>query len=65
MTTLRLRILPLFAAAFAMVPGKTSAIPAIGDPVPKLPAYDAEGNSFDLAERLKGNYAVVVFGCLT
>ena len=40
------------------------ASPSIGDPIPELVAFDENGNSFDLAS-LRGNYTVLVFGCLT
>lgn len=36
----------------------------IGDSLPNLTAYDADGNPFKLS-RLKGHYSVIVFGCLT
>ncbi len=38
--------------------------PKIGDPLPNLTAYDANGNEFKLSS-LKGHYSVLVFGCLT
>ena len=38
--------------------------PAVGSSLPVVSAFDADGNSFTLTE-LKGNYAVLVFGCLT
>lgn len=38
--------------------------PKVGDPIPDLEAYDAEGKPFRLSQ-LKGNYTVLVFGCLT
>ena len=41
-----------------------AASPAIGAPLPDLSAYDAEGREFKLSS-LKGNYSVLVFGCLT
>ena len=36
----------------------------VGDPLPKVFAYDDKGNEFQL-RRLKGHYTVLVFGCLT
>ena len=41
-----------------------AASPAIGAPLPDLSAYDAEGLEFKLSS-LKGNYSVLVLGCLT
>ena len=38
--------------------------PAVGEPLPDLAAYDAEGRAFRLSS-LKGRPAVLVFGCLT
>ena len=38
--------------------------PAVGSSLPEVSAYDAGGNSFKLT-KLKGNYSVLVFGCLT
>lgn len=38
--------------------------PQIGDPLPDVTAFDADGNEFHLRS-LKGNYTVLVFGCLT
>ncbi|MBI2478470.1 MAG: hypothetical protein HYV60_07475 [Planctomycetia bacterium] len=38
--------------------------PAVGDPLPDLSAYNAAGEAIRLGE-LKGNYTVLVFGCLT
>jgi cytochrome oxidase Cu insertion factor (SCO1/SenC/PrrC family) len=37
----------------------------VGEPVPDVTAYDAKGEKFHLNEKLKGEYSVVVFGCLT
>jgi cytochrome oxidase Cu insertion factor (SCO1/SenC/PrrC family) len=36
----------------------------LGDPLPDVTAYDADGHAFRLRS-LKGHYAVLVFGCLT
>lgn len=38
--------------------------PGIGEPMPDVTAYDAEGRPFRLRD-LKGHYTVLVFGCLT
>ena len=36
----------------------------IGDLLPDVTVYNADGNPFKLSQ-LKGHYAVIVFGCLT
>jgi cytochrome oxidase Cu insertion factor (SCO1/SenC/PrrC family) len=36
----------------------------VGMPFPDKSVYDAEGKPFELS-RLRGNYSVLVFGCLT
>ena len=38
--------------------------PLVGQPLPDISVYDAEGKEFSLSS-LKGNYSVLVFGCLT
>ena len=38
--------------------------PAVGDELPDLKAYDSAGQAIRLGE-LKGQYTVLVFGCLT
>jgi cytochrome oxidase Cu insertion factor (SCO1/SenC/PrrC family) len=38
--------------------------PEVGEALPDLRAYNAAGEAIQLAE-LKGNYTVLVFGCLT
>lgn len=38
--------------------------PKIGEPLPNLSAFDSNGKPFKLSS-LKGEYAVLVFGCLT
>ena len=38
--------------------------PKVGEALPDASGYDAEGKEFKLS-RLKGSYAVLVFGCLT
>ena len=41
-----------------------SRSPQIGQPLPDVSAYDADGKQFKLSS-LKGQYTVMVFGCLT
>jgi cytochrome oxidase Cu insertion factor (SCO1/SenC/PrrC family) len=38
--------------------------PKLGQPLPDVSAYDADGKPFKLSS-LKGRYTVVAFGCLT
>ncbi len=38
--------------------------PVLGQPLPDITVYDAEGKEFKLSS-LKGDYSVLVFGCLT
>ena len=38
--------------------------PALGERLPDISGFDAKGNEFHLRS-LKGNYTVLVFGCLT
>jgi len=38
--------------------------PKVGEALPDVTGYDAEGKEFKLS-RLKGSYTVLVFGCLT
>ena len=38
--------------------------PAVGDLLPEVTAYDADGKPFSLRS-IKDNYSVIVFGCLT
>ena len=38
--------------------------PALGQPLPDITVFDAEGKEFKLSS-LKGDYSVLVFGCLT
>ncbi len=61
----------LFQAAVVHAQGRRAAehdfqnrSPRVGDPVPNLTAYDAQGKPFPLS-KLKGSYTVLVFGCLT
>ena len=42
----------------------TNRSPKIGQPLPDVSAYDADGKPFKLSS-LKGQYTVMVFGCLT
>lgn len=60
MKTLVLLLFSLFAiplSATAQLPNQQL--------VPDVTAFDAEGNAFPFQEKMKGNYSVVVFGCLT
>ncbi|MFV1967199.1 MAG: hypothetical protein ACC628_17355 [Pirellulaceae bacterium] len=41
-----------------------SKAPGIGDPLPDITVFDADGNEFPL-QSLRGDYTVLVFGCLT
>lgn len=38
--------------------------PSVGEQLPNLKAYNAAGETIQLSE-LKGDYTVLVFGCLT
>jgi hypothetical protein len=38
--------------------------PKIGETLPNVRGYDSKGREFNL-QSLKGNYTVIVFGCLT
>ena len=38
--------------------------PQVGDPVPAVSGFDADGSPFEMT-RLAGKHAVIVFGCLT
>ena len=40
------------------------SLPEVGDPLPDVAGFDAEGHPFELT-RLRGKYTVIVFGCLT
>ena len=48
----------------AMTSRFLKAPPKIGDPLPDVTVYDADGKEFRLRS-LKGHYSVLVFGCLT
>ena len=39
--------------------------PAVGEPLPELSVYDADGKERRLGELLQGHYTVIVLGCLT
>lgn len=39
--------------------------PGIGELLPEITAYDADGKTIHLRPPLKGHYSVIVFGCLT
>jgi len=39
-------------------------LPAPGSPLPDVVVYDEDGREFSLTD-LRGEYAVLVFGCLT
>ncbi len=54
--------LGLAAAAAAQRP--SDPLPDVGERVPDVAGYDADGNRFELS-RLRGKHAVIVFGCLT
>ncbi len=41
-----------------------SSAPNVGDSLPDITVYDSEGKEFNL-RRMRGNYSVLVFGCLT
>ncbi len=41
-----------------------SSTPNVGDTLPDITVYDSEGKEFNL-RRMRGNYSVLVFGCLT
>ena len=55
---------PLAPAAQQVVERFAKAAPKVGDLVPDLTAYDADGKEFKL-QSLEGHYTVLVFGCLT
>lgn len=44
--------------------GSGRSAPKIGDSLPEVSAFDADGKEFNLSS-LKGHYTVLVFGCLT
>ena len=42
-----------------------AAAPAVGEPAPDVTVLDADGKAHQLRTVLKGNYSVLVLGCLT
>ena len=42
-----------------------STAPAVGEPLPDLTLYDADGKALRVGELLQGHYTVIVLGCLT
>jgi hypothetical protein len=42
-----------------------AAAPAVGDLVPEMPVYTAQGEKVQFRDLVLGHYSVVVFGCLT
>jgi len=44
--------------------GSRANLPKVGEPLPDLTVFDAQGNEFKLSS-LKQHYTVLVFGCLT
>lgn len=42
-----------------------AAAPEIGEPVPDLSVYDADGKRVAFRDLVEGHFSVVVFGCLT
>lgn len=55
-------------SAFAQGPGKGkggTSLPLEGKELPDVTARDDSGSPISLREKLKGRYAVIVFGCLT
>jgi hypothetical protein len=42
-----------------------AAAPAVGEPAPDVTVLDADGKAHQLRTILKGNYSVLVLGCLT
>ena len=64
--------LSLFTTSFAfgqltrdgVMQGFDRKAPAVGEMLPNLKAYNAAGEPVQLGS-LKGNYTVLVFGCLT
>lgn len=45
-------------------PLRNGTLPLQGKQLPDVKAWDAEGREFSLSE-LRGEYSVLVFGCLT
>ena len=42
-----------------------SAAPAVGEPMPDVAVYGADGEQLRLKALLRGHYTVLVLGCLT
>ena len=42
-----------------------SSAPALGERLPDLEAFDADGTKVSLRKLVKGRYTVLVLGCLT
>ena len=42
-----------------------AAAPSIGQQVPDVPVYTADGEKLGFRNLVRGHYSVVVFGCLT
>ena len=74
MNSLRARLFSLllaglFAGPVDAQPGKedpewVKQSPTIGDPLPDLTVYTADGKEFKTSD-LRGHYTVIDFGCLT
>jgi hypothetical protein len=45
--------------------GDSGPLPLQGKNLPEVIAFDAAGQPFPLAQKLKGRHGVIVFGCLT
>ncbi len=54
--------LALASGGFAQLMSPDS--PQVGDPLPAVSGFDADGSRFEMT-RLEGKHAVIVFGCLT
>ena len=58
-------IVGLMAAATACAqPSRNGTLPLQGKQLPDVTAWDEDGREFSLTE-LRGEYSVLVFGCLT
>jgi cytochrome oxidase Cu insertion factor (SCO1/SenC/PrrC family) len=63
MRTVLLFAITLLSGSVAIAqPG--GGLPALGSALPDVVVYDEDGREFSLNE-LRGEYAVLVFGCLT
>ena len=56
-------ILSLCGSA-ALAQRNSGSLPRVGTLLPNVSAFDEEGKQFELSE-LRGEYSVLVFGCLT